>query len=365
MSAARTLSGHAGVQVRVGIPVTGGQLVAAARGRQYPVLFSANAFARTYPRQHERAGGFRQFSLPDPSQFDGLDAALDSAGFVAAARYGDYRWTVEDYYELVAAYPWTWHAAMDYCVEEEVARDRPMRLLRIAATAHMLGQCNTEARRRGLALPMPVLQGWQPDEYRLCAEWLPVIEWPALVGLGSVCRRSVHGPDGILAILDAIDRILPAHVRLHLFGVKSEALAILKNHPRVHSVDSMAWDFAARRARPTGRTMKFRIEQMQEWTERQRSVADQRGPGRGLQGALFDPCEFGGLAEGEAAVLEALAFGYAELVMSGDVAYSDAIWHARRDAVGVIALYRRGADPDEYDEIFPGMAEKMRAHNEE
>lgn len=37
------------VQVRVGVRLTGGQLVAAARERGYSVLFSANAFARTYP----------------------------------------------------------------------------------------------------------------------------------------------------------------------------------------------------------------------------------------------------------------------------------------------------------------------------
>ncbi|MEX4004172.1 hypothetical protein AB4Y38_35410 [Paraburkholderia sp. EG285A] len=349
----------AGVQVRVGIPLTGGQLVAAAREAGYPVLFSANAFARTYGRTHERAGEFRHFSRPDPDQFAGLNAALDSAGFVAAVRYGDYRWSVEDYFDLVEAHPWVFYASMDYCVEAEVATDRPMRLLRIAATARMLARCNAEAQRRGLPLPMPVLQGWLPSEYRLCAEWLPLLEWPDLVGIGSVCRRQVHGPDGILAILDAIDGMLPAHVKLHLFGVKSEALALLRDHPRVASIDSMAWDMQARNERRTGRSMDFRISHMRAWAERQSRIAQAKGPSRGLQGSLFDPADFGGITEPEAGVLEALAFLYADLVMSGDIEYADAVWHARQDAATVIALYRCGADPDDYEDIIAGLGERI------
>lgn len=103
----------AALQMRVGLPLTGGALPAAARQRGYPVLFSANAFARTFPVSHERAGEFQGFRGPRPGQLDGLNAALDSAGLVAAARYGDYRWTVSDYYDLVAPSrgpgmpPWT------------------------------------------------------------------------------------------------------------------------------------------------------------------------------------------------------------------------------------------------------------------
>jgi len=132
---------HSATQIRVGVPLTGGRLVAAARERRYLVLFSANAFARTYPKGHEREGFFKGFRRPDCYQFDGLDAALDSAGFVAAVHYGDYRWTVEDYFDLVQSHPWAWYAAMDYCCEPQIAQDRPLRLLRMAATARMLGRC--------------------------------------------------------------------------------------------------------------------------------------------------------------------------------------------------------------------------------
>lgn len=356
---------HSATQIRVGVPLTGGRLVAAARERRYPVLFSANAFARTYPKGHEREGFFKGFRRPDCDQFDGLDAALDSAGFVAAVHYGDYRWTVEDYFDLVQSHPWAWYAAMDYCCEPQIAQDRPLRLLRMAATARMLGRCRAEAARRGTPAPMPVLQGWTPAEYVTCADWLPLIEWPELIGIGSVCRRQVHGGTGILAILEAVDAILPKHVRGHLFGVKSTVLDLIAHHPRVASVDSMAWDVQARAERRTGRDMDFRIGHMQAWTERQQGIAARQRAGAGVQTMLFDPAEFGGFTDLESLVLEALALQYAELVMSGDLEYLDAVWHSLRDGPTVIAMLRNNGMNDstlaDFDEVIAGLADRVEA----
>ena len=353
---------HQPTTVRVGVPLTGGQLVAAARDRRYPVLFSANAFARTYPQSHQRAGEFKAFRVPDLDQFAGLDAALDSAGFVAAARYGDYRWTVEDYFDLVQSFPWAWYASMDYCCEPDIAADRTLRVLRIAATAFMYGRCAREARRRILAAPMPVLQGWTPAEYVQAAEWLPLTTWPELVGIGSVCRRAVHGPDGILAILDAVNRVLPPHVKLHLFGVKSSALDYLAHHPRIASVDSMAWDVAARAERRTGRDMAFRIDHMQAWAERQQRIASQPRQ-LGAQSLLFDPAEFGGLTTTEEAILEALALRYADLIMSGDLEYRAAVHQCQYDGTTALAMFRmRGLDSslcEDFNDIIAGFGDAV------
>lgn len=234
------------VCIRVGIPTTGGHLVKVAKQSGYQTLFSANAFAKTYPKGHERAGEFWKFSMPNPEQFEGLDAALDSAGYVAAAKYGDYRWSPEEYVELAASRKWAFWASMDYCCEPQVSGDRLLRLLRIAATAQLLGQCNRLAKRRGMPLPMPVIQGWTSQEYRLCADWLPVEKWPSLVGIGSVCRRHLGGEDGLRKILGTLDEALPHHVKWHLFGVKSSALQEVGQSHRVASMDSMAWDYQAR-----------------------------------------------------------------------------------------------------------------------
>lgn len=345
--------------VRVGLPVVGGQLVAAARERGYPTLFSANAFATTYPKGHERAGDFQGFRLPDADQFAGLDAALDSAGFVAAAHYGDYRWTVDDYVGLAAAHRWAWWSSMDLCCEPEVASDRPLRLLRLAGTASLLGQCRRRAQERGLSMPVPILQGWTPDEYVLCAEWLPLAEWPSLVGLGSVCRRHVHGPDGILAILEAVDAVLPSHVRLHLFGVKSSALALLARHRRVASVDSLAWDFAARMDRRTGRDMTHRISHMHRWADRQASIVAHSGPACALQAPLFHAADFGGLESREALALEALASQHAELVMDSAMDFRGAVWDCVRDGPTVVAMLRAGESTHRLDEVVAGLAERF------
>lgn len=355
--------------VRVGIPQPGGQLVAAARRRRYPVLFSANAFARTYPNGHECAGEFRAFRLPDPEQFEGLDAALDSAGFVAAAHYGDYRWSVDQHLDLVASHRWTWWSSLDMCCEPEIAQDRPLRLLRMAATARLLGECRRGAAERGLPMPMPILQGWTPREYVTCAQWLPILEWPDLVGIGSVCRRSVHGPDGLLAVLDAVDVVLPEHVRLHLFGVKSAALEYIAGHPRIASVDSMAWDMAARTERRTGRTAQCRVGHMQGWTSAQNRVvrrATSTGLARvGWSQADDQPRGQGALDDLEALALQALALCHADLVMGGDLDYRSAVWECVKDGATVAALVRAHGGrmcaslAESLDEVMGGLAETL------
>lgn len=347
--------------VRVGIPHAGGQLVAAARRRRMPVLFSANAFARTYGARHEWAGDFRSFRLPDPAQFEGLDAALDSGGFVAAARYGDYRWTVEQYLDLVASNDWAWWSSMDLCCEPEVAADKPLRLLRMAATAQLLAACRCGARDRGLSMPMPILQGWTPDEYVQSAMWLPILDWPDLVGVGSVCRRPIHGPTGLLAVLEAVDAVLPDHVRLHLFGVKSEALELLAGHPRIASVDSMAWDFGARAQKRVGRDAAYRIGHMHAWTARQSATVHRAPAARArvgwTDGEAVAPSARPGRND---LVCLALAQQLAELVLESQIEYRDAVVHLVRDSATACALVTHAAGPtllEDLDEVIAGLGE--------
>lgn len=350
--------------VRVGVPVTGGSLVRAAKERQYPVLFSANAFATTYPKGHTREGSFKGFRLPTSGRYEGMDVALDSAGFVAAAHYGDYRWTVADYFDLVQSHTWSWYASMDYCCEPDIAKDRPLRLLRIAATAVMLHQCNEEARRRGLRAPMPVLQGWTPEEYVQCAQWLPLSEWPDLIGIGSVCRRNLQGHEGILSILEALETVLPHHVRYHLFGVKSSALEVLANHPRVVSVDSMAWDMQARMQRRIGRDTAYRIGHMEDWVSKQQIIASRSTSRPYQQIALFDPIVLGPLSSFEEVALETLALHYSRMIMDGQVDYIDAVHHCHMDGITILAILRNEGLNEEslssLDDVVGGISSPLR-----
>ena len=78
---------------------------------------------------------------------------------------------------------------------------------------------------------MPVIQGWKPSDYRSCVAQIEYslfgdpgyIEgmghggWPALIGVGSVCRRSVLGKNGLMRVLDTLEGVLPTYVRFHLF----------------------------------------------------------------------------------------------------------------------------------------------------
>lgn len=254
--------------IRVGLPLVNGSLPRAARRLGLPVLVSTNAFRQPSGRWKSTA------------HLAGLDCALDSAGFVAQRLYGGYPWTTEQYLDLVASRPegWAWWAQQDLCCEPEVAGAEGEVQRRQDETARLYVACAEGAALRGLQPPMPVLQGWTPADYLRAVQTHPAgAAWPSLVGVGSMCRRSVAGPVGLRAVLRVLDSALPAHVRLHLFGVKSASLAALADHPRLLSTDSCAWDFAARcraRAGAESCTMALRIEEMERWATKQNRACD-------------------------------------------------------------------------------------------
>lgn len=274
--------------VRVGLPYgSRGRLLEAAQRLGASTLLSVGSMFRD--------GHF----TPVPAGAWLTPAALDSAGFTAMMQ-GGYRWSVSEYVEFVVTnsgdgampFPWAWWSAMDFCCEPEIAPNRlevDRRIdLTVATYAETLAEL-TWWREEGVTDvpdPMPVLQGRTPADYLRCARELAAVcpdgVLPRLVGVGSVCRRDLHGPDGLLAILAALDRDLPAGVRLHLFGVKGALLAHLGPWlHRVESVDSMAWDSRARnRSRHEGvpYTVAHRAAELTRWFDAQttalRTAAD-------------------------------------------------------------------------------------------
>ena len=231
--------------------------------------------------------------------------ALDSGGFVAMRRYGGYRWSVLDYIDLAVMLRPVWWAAQDYACEPEIAADSREVARRIRSTVFTLGETfarvihwNQELPGQPATAPMPVIQGWRPGDYRTCvklmedhvisdpaaAQILGSNEWPATVGVGSVCRRNLTGPNNLYQVIDALENVLPSHVRLHLFGVKSTAVAKLKDRPRVASVDSMAWNYAARReafANRVPKTKELLCDKMTAWIVRQRKMSSPSAQYRG------------------------------------------------------------------------------------
>lgn len=274
--------------IRIGLPYSSaGELTQQAQRLGASTLLSMGSYVRP------PAGGvtgfptFAGFSPLGAAPFS-TPAALDSGGFTAMLA-GGYRWTVDQHVDFVATnrgageqpFPWAWWAAMDYCVEPEIAGNRAEVERRMQQTVDTYGETLdhlVDWWNEGVTdvpAPMPTLQGRTAADYvwsaRAMAKEIDAHHpcscpttgpetctaechrdhagLPSLVGLGSVCRRELHGPSGLLTILDALDRELPPHVRLHLFGVKGATLAHLDRFgTRVASVDSMAWDKRATEA---------------------------------------------------------------------------------------------------------------------
>lgn len=153
-----------------------------------------------------------------------------------------------------------------------------------------------------------------------CANAYPLHEWPDLIGLGSMCRRHLHGDVGIFAVIDALDRILPPNVKFHLFGVKGKALEHLGQHPRIASVDSMAWEAAARRDHPTGRNMDLRGEYMLSWAEKNKAAAAGVQVGRTPSLLPVEPERVNSRIE-----------RWLDLVTSNEITGPDAHWAALRN----------------------------------
>lgn len=91
---------------------------------------------------------------------------------------------------------------------------------------------------------MPVVQGWQPDDYESHVEQYRVAGFDLAtlprVGVGSVCRRQ-----GTLDGARIINRVADLGIKVHAFGVKVDGLALFGD--RIASADSMTWSFVARR----------------------------------------------------------------------------------------------------------------------
>lgn len=270
------------IEIIVGLPHLGeGPILARTLSLQRTALVSANCLSRWSERRGWREwAGWRLGQLANAEGLVGL--CLDSAGFVATARYGGFPWSLADYVALAAAYPFRWWASADYCVEAEIARDREEVIDRISRTIRANRDCRQLAEDHGVgATLMPVIQGRLPEDYERCIDALWMSMKPgALIGVGSMCRRPVNGPEGLIAVVDHLDQILPVGVRLHVFGAKGQALPFLRPFAhRVASIDSQAYGVGARQsARKAGvsKTDHFVAQHLEHWVGAQRDRLSSR-----------------------------------------------------------------------------------------
>jgi hypothetical protein len=93
---------------------------------------------------------------------------------------------------------------------------------------------------------LPVLQGYSPEDYvRHIDMYGDRLAHGAWVGVGSVCKRN-GDPRAIEAVLWTIKQRRP-DLRLHGFGLKATAFSSALVMQLLHTADSMAWSYAARR----------------------------------------------------------------------------------------------------------------------
>lgn len=170
--------------------------------------------------------------------------ALDSGGFSEVSTYGKWITSEAEYLDDIArcseeAGLLDWAAPQDWMCE-------PWILQKTGLTVHAHQQMTIESflrlRAKAKAHVIPVLQGWNLTDYHqhmamYRAEGIELEQEPT-VGLGSVCRRQATSEIG--EIVQSFHGL-----RMHGFGVKMRGLQLYGH--LLHSADSMAWSFDARR----------------------------------------------------------------------------------------------------------------------
>ena len=174
---------------------------------------------------------------------------LDSGAFTEISTHGGYRDAPEVYAAAVAR--WARVARMDCAVSQDyMCEPHIIQRTGLDIAAHQRLTIDRYDALRALVPTaihlMPVLQGYLPEQYAAHVAAYGARLLPGMwVGVGSVCKRNGNVRD-IAAVLRAIKQVRP-DVRLHGFGLKLTALQSHEVRAMLHSADSMAWSFAARR----------------------------------------------------------------------------------------------------------------------
>lgn len=170
--------------------------------------------------------------------------ALDSGGFSELELYGEWRTTEREYIEDVRRFSreignLAWVAPMDWMCEPHMLQKtgKDIRTHQRSTIENFL-----RLREELGALVIPVLQGWDRDDYLWCVDeyerqGVHLAQEP-IVGVGSVCRR--QDTDEAVRIFHSLGGL-----RLHGFGIKAVGLEAYAD--LLASVDSMAWSYAARK----------------------------------------------------------------------------------------------------------------------
>lgn len=186
----------------------------------------------------------------DPGEpFRLMPWALDSGGFSELSMYGEWRTTPAEYIAAVRRYTemgsgLRWVAPQDWMCERAILAKTG---LTVAEHQRRTVENFLELRQSLYDLVIPVLQGFDHDDYLRCVELYENagvdLKTERIVGVGTVCRRQdTESAAHIITTLASLG------LRLHGFGVKIGGL--MRFGDSLASADSMAWSFRARRSEP-------------------------------------------------------------------------------------------------------------------
>lgn len=182
--------------------------------------------------------------------FTVTDWIMDSQAFTTIATYGGYPHPVEEYAAQIKR--WKTNGNLLAAVSQDYMCE-PVMLKKTGLTVadHQrltIERYNALLRCYTGCYIMPVLQGYDPDEYvSHIQQYGPCLGPGAWVGVGSICKRN-SSPCLILDVLIAIKTVRP-DLKLHGFGLKTSALAHGTIRALLETADSMAWSFAARKTK--------------------------------------------------------------------------------------------------------------------
>lgn len=178
------------------------------------------------------------------------DWIMDSGAFTMILKHGGYPEGVEVYASQIKRWSTNGNllaaVAQDYMCEDHMleitGKTIPEHQQLTIERYDALTACDT-----GGVYIMPVLQGYAPSDYVRHIEMYGDRLRPGMwVGVGSVCKRN-GDPRSVEAVLLAIHRVRP-DLKLHGFGLKTTALRSALVHDLLHTADSMAWSFHARKS---------------------------------------------------------------------------------------------------------------------
>jgi hypothetical protein len=214
------------------------------------IFYATICYQRTRPYMPDvpyllPASSWSRGGLPKPKLPQHLShLAADSGGFVATFRWGDYRYTPDEYVAWLDTFRPRWAATMDYCCEPDVAGRSSIVRQRQQQTSEM-AWCKWRDYRDAPWAWVPTVQGWEVEDYvRHATELRPLIQEMQSsnsnfrVGIGTLCSRASTAM--IHQVVMAVSGVLPS-VPLHLWGVKLGALKFGIKLRNVVSVDSAAW----------------------------------------------------------------------------------------------------------------------------